>query len=419
MTGETDNRLAIVLKGYPRLSETFIAQEILELERAGLNLEIISLRKPTDKHTHPVHDEISARVLYLPEYLHHEPLRVLASLARAVWAPGFLRACRTFAKDFRRDFTINRIRRFGQAAVLANERRGQVELLYAHFLHTPGSVARYAAMLMETPYSLSAHAKDIWTTPDWEIEEKLAECEWCVTCTKGGREHLAQLAPDDGTVKLVYHGIDLTRFPAAASNKKPPADGSSSNNSLHLLTVGRAVEKKGIDTLLEALARLPKDLHWRWSHIGGGPLKGRLEVLATKLGIAERCEFLGALPQATVLETYRKSDLFILPSRIDSTGDRDGLPNVIIEAQSQRLAVISTNISGIPELLSDGKNGILVEPDSPQNLANAIKKLCRDAGLREKMGTAGNARVRAGFNHKRTIGSIVTLLTGSLDKAGK
>jgi len=181
-----------------------------------------------------------------------------------------------------------------------------------------------------------------------------------------------------------------------------------------LVTVGRAVSKKGIDTLLNALAKLPDNLHWQWTHIGGGPLKGELEALAVNLGIAERCNFKGALPQSEVLETYRKSDLFILPSRIDETGDRDGLPNVIVEAQSQSMAVISTNISGIPELVQSGKNGLLIQPDKIDDLAVAIETLCKDVKLRNQMGKAGEEKVRSHFSHKQTIGDIISLLNKSL-----
>ncbi|MBL4720523.1 MAG: colanic acid biosynthesis glycosyltransferase WcaL, partial [Alphaproteobacteria bacterium] len=160
--------VAFVLKGYPRLSETFIAQEILALEQRGIDIRIVSLRHPTDTDTHPIHREIRAPVLYLPEYLHDAPGRT----ARAVMAirkrPGFAKAFAIWRGDLRRDFTRNRVRRFGQACVLAHELPADVDCLHAHFLHTPASVTRYAAIMAELPWSGSAHAKDIWTTPVWE-----------------------------------------------------------------------------------------------------------------------------------------------------------------------------------------------------------------------------------------------------------
>ncbi len=415
MSGQ--KRIGMVLKGYPRLSETFIAQEILELEKAGFSISIISLRHPTDKHSHPVHDEIKAPRHYLPEYLYQELFRVWWAKINCTFKPGFWKTIPVFFKDFMRDPTANRIRRWGQAMVLAHEYAGECDHLYAHFLHTPCSVTRYAAMMAGKSFSISAHAKDIWTSPEWEMREKLADCDWLVTCTQGGAEYLEGLAPE-GRVHLVYHGLDLTRFP---SPQKSPTknNGSSSGKTVQLVTVGRAVAKKGIDTLLRALANLPDDLHWHWTHIGGGPLKSELQDLAGVLGISNRCDFKGALPQSEVLETYKESDLFILPSRIDESGDRDGLPNVIVEAQSQSMAVISTSISGIPELIENGTNGILIEPDDTTALTKAIENLSRDAELRNKMGAEGEARVRGHFSHKQTIGDIVALLDQSLGASAK
>lgn len=405
-------RIAVVLKGYPRLSETFIAQEILELERAGFDISIISLRHPTDKHTHPVHAEIQAPKHYLPEYIYQELFRVWWAKVNCAFKSGFLKALPVFMKDFLRDPSANRVRRWGQAMVLAHEYAGNHDHIYAHFLHTPCSVARYAALISGKSFSISAHAKDIWTSPEWEMREKLEDCDWLVTCTEGGADYLKSLAPA-GRVHLVYHGLDLSRFPAPEI-KPSQNDGKTKAKSVNLVTVGRAVSKKGIDTLLNALAILPADLHWNWTHIGGGPLKGDLQALAKNLGISERCNFKGALPQSEVLETYRKSDLFILPSRIDETGDRDGLPNVIVEAQSQAMAVISTNISGIPELVQSDKNGLLIEPDQVDDLAKAIEKLCSDVALRNQMGKAGEEKVRSHFSHKQTIGDIIALLNKSL-----
>ena len=409
--------IGVVLKGYPRLSETFIAQEILELQRAGFRLELISLRHPTDKAQHPIHREITAPIHYLPEYLHEEPVRVMRSLLACIVKPGFWSAISVFLRDFRRDFTRNRLRRFGQGMVIAAEHAPRLSFLYAHFIHTPASATRYGAIIAGLPWAVSAHAKDIWTSPAWELREKLGECEWCVTCTSGGRGELASHAPKPEKVSLVYHGIDLARFPAASAHSF--RDGSKSSDPLRFLTVGRAVAKKGIDTILDALALLPPGMNWRWTHIGGGPLKADLVAQAARLGIADKCSFLGALPQAEVLETYRDSDLFILPCRVDETGDRDGLPNVIVEAQSQGLAVVSTAISGIPELVRDGVNGRFVDPDDSAELARVIANLGADPATRNALGSEGEKIVRAKFDHKSAITDLIAKLTASLDGAGK
>ena len=186
--------IAVVLKGYPRLSETFIAQELHGLERCGFTLRLVSLRHPTDTTTHPIHDEIEAPVSYLPEYLHHEPLRVLRALACG-GRPAFW-SCSRFGATFSRDFTRNRFRRFGQGCVLAAEFPTEVRRLYAHFIHTPPAVTRYAGLITGLPWSCSAHAKDIWTSPDWELKQNLSAAEWVATCTRVGWQHLADSAAD-------------------------------------------------------------------------------------------------------------------------------------------------------------------------------------------------------------------------------
>ncbi|MBV9634935.1 MAG: colanic acid biosynthesis glycosyltransferase WcaL, partial [Methylobacteriaceae bacterium] len=214
--GAKPGRVAFVLKGYPRLSETFIAQEIEALEERGLDILIVSLRRPADTATHPVHRRVRAAVHHLPEYLRNEPGRVWRAWRKVRRLPSYGAVYRTWRADLRRDRTPNRVRRFGQALVLAAELPADIGHLHAHFLHTPASVARYAAALRGVDWTVSAHAKDIWTTPEWEKREKLADARWAVTCTRVGQQHLAALAPQPDKVALVYHGIDLERFPPFA-----------------------------------------------------------------------------------------------------------------------------------------------------------------------------------------------------------
>ncbi len=389
--------IAFVLKGYPRLSETFIAQEILALERLGLDIRLFSLRHPTDGRRHPIHDEIAAPVAYLPEYLHREPGRVAAAWRRARRLPGYAKAVGVWRRDFRRDRTRNRVRRFGQAMVLAAELPAGVARLHAHFLHTPASVARYAAIMTGLPWSAAAHAKDIWTTPDWEKREKLADLDWLVACTRHGCEHLRALAPCPNKVGLVYHGLDLERF-APCGGAPSGRDGSEPEDPVRILSVGRAVEKKGFAVLIEALAALPRTLHWRWTSIGGGPLLGDLRRLAAQRGIADRVDWRGARDQAAVLAACRAADLFVLPSLIGRDGDRDGLPNVLMEAQSQGLCCLSTRLSGIEELIDHSRTGFLVEPGRSDALRDALSDLIGDPERRRYYGANGRERVRAEFD---------------------
>ncbi|MGJ8618130.1 MAG: glycosyltransferase family 4 protein [Sulfitobacter sp.] len=411
----TARKLAVVVKGWPRLSETFIAQELVALEEAGLAFDIWSLRHPTDKKTHPLHDRLKAKVRYLPEYLRDEPRRVASAMGAAVELPGFDAAAAAFAADLARDDTANRRRRWGQACVMAAELPADVAGIYAHFLHTPSSVARYAAILRGIPWSFSAHAKDIWTSPEWELREKLSAAShgaaFGATCTEFGAVHLQGLADDPGRVDLVYHGLDLARFPA------PPTRGPRAENSpFKMMSVGRLVEKKGFDNLIDALALLPKTLDWQWTHIGGGTLDADMRARADVLGLGPRITWRGACDQPEVIAEMRDSDLFVLPSRVAEDGDRDGLPNVLMEAASQKLPILSTPVSAIPEFIDTGVHGILSD-DAPSALAAAMMQFADDPAFGPAMADKAYARLTADFTMAPGIAHLhrrlLTMLTGA------
>ncbi len=406
--------IVVVVKGYPRLSETFIAEELLGLEQSGLRLLIVSMRHPTDPTSHPVHKAIRSPVVYLPEYLYHAPLRVLRGVIRSSRRPGFGKALRTWLGDLTRDFSPNRFRRFGQAAVLSAEMPADASWLYAHFIHTPSAVTRYASLMTGLDWSCSAHAKDIWTSPDWELRDNLASAKWAVTCTQVGHERLTSLAPDPQHVRLVYHGLNLERF---TLNRHQPSrrDGSNPAEPVRLLTVGRAVEKKGFTYLLDALAALPTDVHWTLTHIGGGELLKSLKAKAAAQGIADRIRWLGPQDQATVLANYRESDIFVLPCRVADNGDRDGLPNVLVEAQSQGLACVSTSVGGVPELIRDGETGLLVPPEDSCALGQTLERMIRYPDLRQRLAQAGEQRTRSTFDKRAGVAQLVELFATSLD----
>ncbi len=402
-------RIAVVVKGWPRLSETFIAQELHALERRGLDLEIWSLRRPTDAKRHRLHDEIEAPVRYLPEYLRDAPLTVLAGLGAGLFRRGFWPALGAWLKDFRRDPTRNRVRRFGQALVLARAMPRETAALYAHFMHTPGSVARYAAILRGLAWGFSAHAKDIWTIPEWEKREKIAAARFGATCTASGAAHLAGLADAPEKIRLVYHGLDLGRFP-------PPPERRAERTGvagfpIRILSVGRLVEKKGFDRLVAALALLPPDLDWRWVHIGGGPLGPSLAAEAEKLGLGPRIDWRGPADQSEVVAAMREADIFALPSRIAADGDRDGLPNVLMEAASQKLAILSTPVSAIPEFIEDEVHGLL-RPDAPEALAAALAALACEPARRRRLGTAAYERLVDAFGVEAGVAELERLLRG-------
>jgi glycosyltransferase involved in cell wall biosynthesis len=401
------NRIATIVKGYPRLSETFIAQEILGLEQRGIAQLIVSLRRPTDSKVHDLHREIAADVLYLPEYLKDDPARVRRARRWAEQQSGFAMAWQAFRADLKRDPTVNRRRRFGQACVLAHELPGDVDWLHTHFLHTPASVTSYAALILGLGWSFSAHAKDVWTTPDWELRGKLASAAWGVTCTRANLDYLRSLSPFPGKLHLVYHGLDFSRLPP------PPERRDEHGSTVTIVSVGRAVEKKGYADLIRALGSLRADRDWRFEHVGGGPLAARLKEQAEALGIAGRVIWHGAQNRAFVFALLQRADLFVLPSRLTGSGDRDGLPNVLMEAQAFGVPVIATRVSGIPELVTHRKTGWLVDEKDPAGLAEAILLMIEDSGLRKKLGQAGARTVRQKFSSEPGIDVIARMLRAS------
>ena len=402
-------KVAVILKGWPRLSETFIAQEIAGLEAQGVVLELWSMRRPTDKARHPVHDRVAARVVYLPEYLKDEPRRVFSAWLKARRLPGYGAARAKFLADLRRDRTSNRVRRWGQALVLAAELPDTIERLYAHFLHTPASVTRYAATLRGLPWSVSAHAKDIWTSEPWDVREKLADCAWLVTCTNVGLQRLKELAPTPEKLRLVYHGLDFAHLPPPPP-ARPPRDGSTPADPVVILSVGRKVEKKGYDDLLNALALLPHGLHWRFEHVGAGELSDALKAQAAALGIADRCTWHGGQPQKAVFAALARADLFVLASKKAADGDQDGLPNVLMEAAHQGLPLVSTQAAAIGEFVEDGQTGLLVPPAAPRELGVALARMIADPVLRQRLAQRAGEVVRTRFSYEAGVEWIASAL---------
>lgn len=409
MSQKAGPKVAVILKGWPRLSETFIAQEIAGLEAQGVALELWSMRRPTDKARHPVHDRVAARVVYLPEYLKDEPRRVFSAWLKVRRLPGYGAARAKFLADLRRDRTSNRVRRWGQALVLAAELPDTIERLYAHFLHTPASVTRYAATLRGLPWSVSAHAKDIWTSEPWDVREKLADCAWLVTCTNVGLQRLKELAPTPEKLRLVYHGLDFAHLPPPPP-ARPPRDGSDPADPVVILSVGRKVEKKGYDDLLNALALLPDGLHWRFEHVGAGELSDALKAQAAAVGIADRCTWHGGQPQKAVFAALARADLFVLASKTAADGDQDGLPNVLMEAAHQGLPLVSTQAAAIGEFVEDGETGLLAPPAAPRELGVALARMIADPVLRQRLAQRAGEVVRTRFSYEAGVEWIASAL---------
>jgi glycosyltransferase involved in cell wall biosynthesis len=393
-------RTGVILKGYPRLSETFIAQEIELLEAGGMELEIFSLRGGRESEVHPVHRRIRAPVTYIPEDRLWRP-KVLAECLAGAGRAGFVTALAHSLLASVRRGSFSPLKRLLQAAWLARRaglgRGSPIRHLHSHFVHAPSELAYYLARLTGLTYSISAHAKDIYTSSEEEIRERVAASRFLVTCTAFNYRKIKAIvgAAEERKVHLVYHGVDPEVFRGDALQGFPAP---------RIITVARLVEKKGHEDVLRAMALLAeRGLLLDYDVYGDGPLKEQLEQRATELGLRASVRFHGAVTQCQVLEAFAGGGVFVLASRTAENGDRDGIPNSLAEAMSMGLPVVATRISGIPELVEEEIEGILVPEQNPAELAGALERLYREPGLAASLAERGQEKVRAQFRAGRCI----------------
>jgi glycosyltransferase involved in cell wall biosynthesis len=384
--------LVVVVNLFPRLSETFVLQELLELERQGARLHLIAVRRSEELLQLEGVEHLQAEVEYLPEVAPFALDRTVRMRIRAAHAALCLHAPKRYLNALGEitaspDFSRTALRR---SALLAHRllQLGSPPL-YVHFAHKPATIARFAARLAAVPYGLSAHAKDIWLTPPAELARKVRDAEVALTCTRSGQAHLAQLAGGRTPVELVYHGVDTENLaPSDATSREPI-----------ILSVGRLVEKKGYPTLLRAAALVrDRGVGFQLRIVGEGPEWAALQRLVHELGLGGRVSFLGPLTESEVRKQYAQAQVFALACQELTNGDRDGIPNVILEAMACGLPVASTASPGVAEAVVDGESGLLVPQGDEEALAAALARLLADRKLRRQLGMNGRARAVEGFD---------------------
>ncbi|MFH1137386.1 MAG: glycosyltransferase [Pseudomonadota bacterium] len=398
--------LGMILKGYPRISETFISNEILLLEELGFSVHIFSMRRPREAFSHDSIRNIRARVDYLPEDLDLAKL-LPPNLLLALTSPRrYARGLMTAWQRYKRSRSRNTIKHFLQAGRLVQcfLPGSGVGHLHAHFAHSPTSVALFAGVLSGRPFSFTAHAKDIYTQDPAQLREKIGRADFVVTCTGYNKAHLEEVARGlDTPIHRIYHGIDLGLFSRSRDNGPlaPP---------FHILTVARLTAKKGLPTVYRALRLLAdRGLDFRHTLIGDGDDREQILGLIKDLGLEDRARWLGTQPHGVVLEEYRRADAFALGCEVASNGDRDGIPNVILESMAMGVPVAATRVSAIPELVEHGRTGLLVSPGNPGELADALAALLLDLPLRDRIIPAARQTVVERFDNKALIGRLAEL----------
>ena len=404
--------VAYLLKRFPRLSETFVLNEILKLRCQGLDVQVFALMDPREKQVQPEAARLCNEVTYL-----HRPnrfvswSRLLAGAAVQVLRrpDGFLRVAWALVSVHR---SLASLRHAVEGLWLAGDlRRRGIKHLHAHFVHSPAAVAYLAYLAGGPPFSFTAHAKDLYTTLPRNLRIRARAARFAVTCTRFNEQYLRDvLGPNERVpIHVLYHGTDLDRFTPDRSGAEPG----------RILSVGRLVPKKGFPVLIGALAHLDREGQRFTAEVfGEGPLREELERRLNEHGLGGRVTFHGARLQQEILAAYRRAAVFALAPVVTDNGDRDGIPNVLVEAMASGVPVVATRISGIPELIIDGVDGLLVEPNDPQGLAAAIARLLRDRGLADQLAGEARHRVERLFDLTANTRSLCALFRAQVRPTG-
>ncbi len=436
MSTQTKREVAYILKGYPRLSETFIINEIYLLEQMGLTLRLFVLKPAEEKKSHAIVDKIRAVVTYLPEtasiteshfgwwlvkhlplfaaahfhLLQQRPRAYLRTLLYAICGLGFQISLQNGGR-FKKSF----IKEFLQAGTIADQvlAADTIDHLHGHFCHGATTVTMLAGYLAGLPFSFTAHAKDIYLpelNPNGLLHTKLAAAAFVVTCTDANRQYLLQLCPNGAPIHTIYHGLDLARF-------APPTVASATDVPV-ILAVGRFVEKKGFPYLVEACRLLKVRGHtFHCRIIGQRDEQSELvRRLIAEGQLTDTVQIQGGVTQEELRHIYAAATIFALPCLIVDSGDRDGIPNVLAEAMATALPVVSTNISGIPEIVADGVNGLLVPEKDTTALADALERLLLDPALRQRLGQAARTTMTELFDSWQTTVMLRDLFLAQLEQ---
>ncbi len=407
--------LIYIIGTYPLLTTTFIDREIKILRRWGVDIQIISIRRPPAG-TPFSRDQLQLQegVLYL---LPPDWWQLIAShLVFALGRPG-----RYFGTLF---YLVSRphpswrarlktLLHFGEGVYAAYQLRGrEFQEMHAHFVDRAATLALVAGRLLGKPYSLSIHASENIFVHPILMPEKIAGARHIATCTHFNKQFLEGLLGRnlDDKISLIYHGLDVDAYtpPPRAGRRRPL-----------ILAVGQLAERKGFSHLIEA-CRCLKERGYEFccQIVGTGPEKERLEALIRRHGLADSVALCGALSHDDVIGRYREATLFALPCIESRDGNLDGIPNVLAEAMAMELPVISTRVSAIPELVVDGENGLLVEPGDDPALAQAIASLLDRPALGAALGQAGRQTVLESFDVAANVRRLAdTLWPDMLDPA--
>lgn len=397
-------RVIYLTRSWPRLSQTFIVNEVLALERLGVELEIFAMEPSDEQVRQPQVAEVRSPVRYLDRTRRlrdhlvvgvRHPARYLRAALFARRNPDLASgyATATSTQCFRYAVTV-------AARTLRLRRRGtEVAHLHAHFAHDPALVALLVRRLTGVTYSVTAHARDLYQIPQRSLRVRAADATRVLTCCEANKHYLdVELATGRDKVTVIHHGVDLQQFAPAP---RGPA------RRVEIVSVGRLVEKKGFPDLLEACASIAADGQFHLTIYGDGPLRPELERLRAELGLAEVVTFAGERDSSQIVAALRRADVFAITPYVTADGDRDGVPNVVVEALASGLPVVATKVGGVGEAVTHRRNGLLAEPRDVAAIAANLKELIGDPRLRAELGTAARRTVEQSFDVDRAAHQLV------------
>jgi glycosyltransferase involved in cell wall biosynthesis len=391
-------RIGYVVKRFPRVSETFIAQEILQLEKSGMFVHVLALVENDRPAKHAWLQEIRAKVEQVRPRSLSATWSELSHRSRTELdqRQGIRDAV---ALALEHPFARGKRYLCEALAVADAVKRLDLDLLHAHFANRPAWVAMAASAISGSPFSFTAHAKDIYRdTVDKEYWRLLMNrSSFAVTVTAANVDYIKKLVDDTSAnkLRLLYNGVEVDDVAVRRLIDRGATP--------RIGCVARLVEKKGVDTLLDALRFLrDRDLEFECVIVGDGSLAEPLRAQASELGLEGRARFLGATAHESALEVIRQSDVVVLPCRVTADGDRDALPTVLLEALAAGVPCVSTPVGGVPEIVVHGETGLLVSPDDPAALAAAIERLTGDAEMWRRFSTRSRQRAQRLFDRKLT-----------------
>jgi glycosyltransferase involved in cell wall biosynthesis len=400
MSERRTRHLAYVLKRFPRISETFVAAELIELERHGEHVTVFAISRPAESFTHGFLDELGAKVVYLPHRPLRQPLRVSRAVARVVGRDR-TRWLRAAATGMRRP-SLAAWRLVLQATVLRDEMRSAgIDHAHAHFATSAADLVSLCRLMGGPTYSVTAHAKDIYheQVRHDDLRRKLRGALFVATVSEGNRIYLNGVLDGYEHVQVVPNSVDLRRLERSPERRPEPG---------LVVSVARLIEKKGLSDLVEACRILDaRGVAIRLEVAGDGPLLGELDASATAAGLA--ATFRGALPHEEVRTLFERASVFCLPCVVASTGDRDGLPTSVLEAMALGVPVVTTDVNGLNETVLDGLTGLTVPEHDPSALADALERLLDDPELATQLADQGRRHVERGFTLEGSVSILRSL----------